>query len=92
MIKSFKHKGLEKFFKTGSQAGITPEHALALGQILGALNVAKNEQDMNFPGWKLHSLKGDQLGTWSVWVSPNYRLTWRFSSSDAEGVDYVDYH
>lgn len=92
MIKTFAHKGLEKFFTTGSKAGIRPDHAGKLRRQLAILNVAREPQEMDYPGWKLHSLSGDMAGHWAVWVSGNWRLTFRFVGEDAEIVDYQDYH
>ena len=92
MIRSFEHRGLEKFFLTGSRAGIQPAHAGKLTLILTALNVAETPQDMAFPGWNLHQLKGAEAGTWSVKVNGNYRITFRFEGKDAILVDYRDYH
>lgn len=92
MIISFRHRGLEVFFTTGSKAGIQPAHAAKLGAVLRRLNAAAQPQDMNLPGWKLHPLKGDLRDHWSVWVSGNWRLTFRFVGVDAELVDYQDYH
>lgn len=92
MIKSFAHKGLEKFFATGTKAGIRPDHAGKLRRQLAMLNVARGPQEMDYPGWKLHQLAGDMFGHWSIWVSGNWRLTFRFNGEDAEIVDYQDYH
>jgi proteic killer suppression protein len=92
MIKSFKHKGLEKFYATDSKAGIIPEHAKKLRQQLSFLDEAVNPQDMNYAGWFLHRLHGTLEDHWSVRVSGNWRLTFRFIGSDAEVVDYQDYH
>lgn len=92
MIKTFAHKGLEKFFTTGSKAGIRPDHAGKLSRQLAILNVARGPQEMDIPGWKLHQLSGDMAGHWAVWVSGNWRLTFRFDGEDAEIVDYQDYH
>jgi len=93
MIKSFRHKGLEKFFATGSTAGIQAAHAARLRIQLTALDSAKRPQDMSAPGWRLHALKGSDLKThWSIWVSGNWRLTFAFDGSDAVLVDYQDYH
>ena len=92
MILSFMHKGLEAFFLKGSKAGIQAAHAPKLGAMLRRLNAASKPQDMNLPGWRLHPLKGDLRGCWSVWVSGNWRLTFRFIGVDAELVDYQDYH
>ena len=93
MIKSFQHKGLEAFFKTGSKAGIQPAHAPRLGAMLRRLNETTNAQGMNLPGWNLHPLKGKELkGHYSVWVKGNWRMTFKFDGVDAVLVDYQDYH
>jgi proteic killer suppression protein len=92
MIKSFRHKGLEAFFKTGSKAGIQPAHGPKLRRILGVLDQARGPHQMNLPGFKLHPLGGDLEGFWSVWVSGNWRVIFQFDSEDAELVDYLDYH
>lgn len=92
MIRSFKHKGLARFFETGSRAGIQSAHAERLRLILGRLNAATKAEDMGLPGLRLHPLKGERKGTWAVWVSGNWRVTFRFVGADAEVVDYEDYH
>ena len=92
MIRSFRHAGLEKFFRTGSKAGIQPAHAKKLQSQLLALNEAESPQEMNLAGWHLHPLQGDLAGHWSVRVSGNWRMTFRFEGTDAVLVDYRDYH
>ena len=92
MIRSFRHKGIEKFFLTGSKAGIQPSHAARLFDQLGALNVATRPEHMKFPGWRFHALSGDLTGHWAVSVSGNWRLTFTFEGEDAILVDYQDYH
>jgi len=92
MIKRFRHKGVERFFRTGSKAGIQSQHAKRLRLQLGRLDASKSAEDMNLPGWKLHRLTGDLEGHWAVWVSVNWRLTFTFEGSDAVLVDYQDYH
>jgi toxin HigB-1 len=92
MIKSFRHKGLEVFFRTGSKKGIQPHHAAKLQIQLATLDNATGPEDMNAPTWRLHSLTGDLAGHWSIWVNGNWRLTFRFVGKDAELVDYQDYH
>lgn len=92
MIKGFAHKGLEALFTTGSKAGIQPAHAPRLLRQLAQLDQASAPQDMNLPGWKLHPLKGDLAGHWSVWVNGNWRMTFTFDGIDATIVDYQDYH
>ena len=92
MIRAFKHKGLDRFFSTGSKAGIQAQHAERLRLILGRLNASTTPQDMNLPGLGLHELKGDRKGTWAVKVSGNWRITFEFVGKDADSVDYEDYH
>ncbi len=92
MIRSFRHKGLERFFRTGNTAGIQAKHAGKLRLQLGLLDKAAGPNDMAVPGWKLHPLKGDLAGYWAVWVSGNWRLTFAFADGSAELVDYQDYH
>ena len=92
MILSFKHKGLERFFKTGKKSGIQSQHAKRLQLILGRLNASTSPEDMNLPGLYLHQLSGKRSKYWSVRVSGNWRVTFRFNGVDAEVVDYEDYH
>lgn len=93
MIKTFQHKGLKAFFDTGSMAGIQAVHAPRLAAILRRLNEISNATSMNVPGWGLHPLKGRELkGHFSVKVSGNWRITFKFDGTDAVLVDYQDYH
>jgi len=90
MIQTFRHKGLRKFFESGSLAGIQPHHAKRLRMLLTALDTAQSIEDMNVPGFRLHPLKGS--GRWSVWVNGNWRMTFEFKDGHAYAVDYEDYH
>jgi proteic killer suppression protein len=92
VIIGFKHKGLEKFFARGVKSGIQTKHAERLRLILGRLNVSTGPRDMALPGLNLHQLIGDRKGTWSVRVSGNWRVTFRFEGEDVTDVDYEDYH
>jgi proteic killer suppression protein len=92
MIKTFRHGGLERFFKTGSKAGIQPAHASRLAGQLFALNAAMSAEEMNVPGWRLHALSGVLKEHWAVKMNGNWRLTFRFDGTDAVLVDYQDYH
>lgn len=92
MIKSFKHKGLEKYFYNNDKSKINPDHAAKLARILDRLDASVCANDMNLPGYKLHQLTGREKGTWSVWVSGNWRVTFQFEGTDAILVDYRDYH
>lgn len=92
MIRSFGHKGLARFFASGSLAGIQPAHARRLRLILTALNAATEPGEMDLPGLRLHPLKGVNKDRLSVTVSGNWRVTFRFAGRDAHEVDYEDYH
>ncbi len=91
-IKTFRHKGLERFFTTGSKAGIHAKHADRLRLILGRLNAATSADDMRLPALDLHELQGQRKGTWAVTVSGNWRMTFSIEGRDVERVDYEDYH
>ena len=92
MIKSFKHKGLKLFFETGSSRGIRQEHKQKLRIRLAALDTAAGIDDMDLPGYRLHSLKGTKKVIWPIDVSKNWRLTFEFKDGNAYFVDYEDYH
>jgi len=92
MIRSFRNKGVERFFKSGSRAGIEAAHAPRLARQVSALDAATRPEDMNRPGWDWHPLKGGLSGHWSVSVNGNWRLTFAFENGDAILVDYQDYH
>lgn len=92
MIRSFKHKGLAKFFKSGNTAGIQAPHVKRLRLILGRLNAAADAKDMDLPGLRLHELSGNRSGIWSVTVNGNWRVTFCFEDGDVEVVNYEDYH
>ena len=92
MILNFKHKGLEKFFISGSTVGIQNNHRDKLRLILGRLNASTMVQDMDLPGLDLHPLQGKLRGRWSVRVSGNWRVTFKFQEPDIIDVNYEDYH
>lgn len=92
MIKTFRHKGLQAFFNTGTRKDIQPHHARRLNRQLARLNLAKDADDMDSPGWRLHALEGDLAGHYSVMVDGNWRMTFMFDDGDAVLVDYQDYH
>jgi proteic killer suppression protein len=91
-ITNFRHKGLDRFFTTGSKAGIQSAHAARLRLLLGALHAATQPRDLDAPGWGLHPLQGDRRGTWALKVSGNWRVTFRFLGQEVADVDYEDYH
>jgi len=92
MIKDFKHKGLRKFFETGSAEGIDSRLASKLRLRLASLDAADVVEDLDLPGYRLHPLKGDRRGIWSVTITGNWRVTFEFFDGNAYIVDYEDYH
>lgn len=92
MIKSFRHKGLGRFFESGDHSRINAQHAAKLARILDRLDASVSSRDLNLPGYHLHQLSGKEKGTWSVWVTGNWRVTFRFEEGDVVDVDYRDYH
>ncbi|MDF1692764.1 MAG: type II toxin-antitoxin system RelE/ParE family toxin [Zhongshania sp.] len=92
MIKSFKHKGLEKFYNTGTKKGIQATHATKLRMRLAALDTAHCIEDLDIPGYRLHALKGSRKGLWSITVNGNWRVTFEFVEGHVYIVNYEDYH
>ncbi|VAX04946.1 HigB toxin protein [hydrothermal vent metagenome] len=92
MIKTFAHKGLERFFLTGSKRGITAQHAARIGRLLDRLEASVEVADMNLPGYRFHELTGKRKGTYSVTVSGNWRITFAFRQGSADNVTLEDYH
>lgn len=92
MIKTFKHKGLEKFFESGSTRGIQASHAAKLRLQLAALDTAFTIEDIDIPGYRLHSLKGSRKGIWSITVNADWRLTFEFTDGNVYILNYEDYH
>lgn len=92
MIKSFRHKGLERFFRKGDPRGIQTQHASRVDRILGLLDEAGSPEQLNIPGLFLHPLKGERKGEWAMTVSGNWRITFRFDGEDVIVVNLEDYH
>lgn len=92
MIKSFKHKGLEIFFKTGVSKGIDSRQAKKIRSRLSVLDTAKTIDDINLPNLRLHPLQGDMKGLWAIDVTGNWRIVFSFLDGDIYVVDYKDYH
>jgi len=92
MIKSWKHKGLKRFYETGSVKGIQAQHKKRLTLILQLLDTSVTEDDMNLPGMRYHALKGNMKGHYSVSVNGNWRVIFQFENGNAILVDYLDYH
>ncbi len=92
MITSFRHKGLKEFFETGSKRGISPGLAARIARRLDALNAALHVTDIDVHGFDLHRLKGDRQDEWTISVSGNWRITFRFGKGDAFEINLEDYH
>ena len=92
MIKSFRHKSPERFFRKNDPRGIQAQHGSRVGRILGLLDEASSPEQLNIPGMFLHPLKGDRKGEWAMTVSGNWRVTFRFDGEDVIVVNLEDYH
>ncbi len=92
MIEGFRHKGLQRLYEKDERKGLPATFVDKIARILARLDVATGPDGMNLPGLKLHSLKGEYKGFWSVWVSGNWRIVFRFDGAHATDVDLVDYH
>ena len=92
MIASFHHKGLRRFFESGSRSGIQTKHAGKIRLQVAALDTAQSVEDMDIPGYRLHPLKGRLKRRWSIWVSGNWRITFEFRDGNVHVLDYEDYH
>ncbi len=92
MIRDFRHKGLRRLYSAGDHGGVPAELAPKIERILARLDIATGPRTMDLPGFRLHSLKGTLKGYWSVWVSGNVRIIFRFDGGNACDVDLIDYH
>ena len=92
MIRRFRHRGLKRLYEDDDPRGVIREHAQKLRDILARLDASGTVADMDFPGFRLHPLKGELKGFWAVTVRANWRVVFRFAEGDALDVDYVDYH
>jgi proteic killer suppression protein len=92
MIESFRHRGLKQLFEDDSPRGVNPEHVRKIRQILGVMHAARTIADLDVPTFRLHPLKGDLQGFWSITVRSNWRVIFRFEDGSAYDVDLVDYH
>jgi proteic killer suppression protein len=92
MIRHFRHRGLKRLYKHDDRREVNPQHADKIARILARLDVAARPQELNVPGFHLHPLKGDLAGYWSIMVSANLRIIFRFEKGYATDVDLLDYH
>jgi proteic killer suppression protein len=92
-IKSFRHKGLKRLFEQDEARALPPHLVSKLRDMLAAVETANSVEEVGlFPGWRLHQLRGDYAGHWSLTVSGNWRVVFRFEEGDAFDLDLVDYH
>ena len=92
MIRSFRHKGLQRLYESSSGRGLPAQMVPKIERILARLDVATKPETMNLPGYRLHPLKGKLKGFWAVWVTGNWRMVFRFDEGHVCDVDLVDYH
>ena len=92
MIRSFRHKSLRRLYEKNEAKGLSAALVDKIACILARLDVATHPEQMSLPGLRLHPLKGQWRGYWSVWVTGNWRIVFRFEGSDVADVDLVDYH
>jgi proteic killer suppression protein len=92
MITNFKHKGLKRLFEDDDKRGVPAQHADKIQRRLDAIDATLDVNELRLPGFNLHELKGDRKGTWSITVTGNWRITFRFENGDASDIDYEDYH
>ncbi|MCH7975483.1 MAG: type II toxin-antitoxin system RelE/ParE family toxin [Bacteroidetes bacterium] len=92
MILKIKHKGLRTFWDKGDTRKINPDWQRRIDRIMNALDLAQTHADMDFPGWRLHPLKGEYRGFYAVDVSGNWRIVFRFDGNNTTDVDLIDYH
>jgi proteic killer suppression protein len=92
MIQSFRHRGLRRLYERGERRQLRPDQVDKIERILARLDEADQVGQMDLPGFRLHSLKGDLAGFWAVTVRANWRIIFRFDAGHAYDVDLVDYH
>ena len=92
MLRTFRHRGLKRLYANDDRRSLNAEHVDKIARVLALLNRASRPQDMDLPGFRLHPLKGDLIGFWSVTIRANWRIIFRFEDGDVTDVDLIDYH
>ena len=92
MIRTFRHKGLKRLFEHDNGRGVRADQTRRIRDVLAHLDEARRPSDLDLPGYRLHPLRGELKGHWSVTVSGNWRIVFRFDDGDALDVDLIDYH
>ena len=92
MIRRFRHRGLKRLYEDDDRRGLNAQHVEKIRRVLARLDRASRPEHMDLPGWRLHLLKGDLAGYWSVTIQANWRIVFRFENGDVTDLDYLDYH
>ena len=92
MIRSFRHRGLRRLYERGDPSRVSADQLNRITLALADLDAASKPSDVDLPGYRLHPLRGDLKGLWSISISGNWRITFRFEAGDVHDVDLVDYH
>jgi proteic killer suppression protein len=92
VIKKFRHRGLKRLFEQEDMKGIRPDLVEKVENILSVLDSVSGPHEIDIPGYRLHPLRGDRKGQWSITVRSNWRVIFRFEGRDVVDVDFVDYH
>jgi toxin HigB-1 len=92
MIRRFRHRGLKRLYENDDRRKVNLEHADKIARMLARLDEAARPEQLDIPGFRLHPLKGELAGYWSITVRANWRIIFRFEQGDATDVDLIDYH
>jgi proteic killer suppression protein len=92
MIRRFRHRGLRRLYEDDDRRGVNAEHIDKITRVLAFLTRAARPEDMNLSSFRLHPLKGELAGYWSVTIRANWRIIFRFEDGDVTDVDFLDYH
>ncbi|WP_075356299.1 type II toxin-antitoxin system RelE/ParE family toxin [Desulfovibrio sp. DV] len=92
MILGFQHRGLRRLYEDDDRRGLNQEHVEKVWRILAVLDQATRPEDLDLPGYRLHSLKGERAGLWSITIRANWRIVFRFAGQNVTDVNYCDYH
>lgn len=92
MIVNFRHKGLKRLFEDDVGKGLPPDMLARIEEMLSVVDLARTVDDIALPSYRLHTLKGDLKGFWSITVRANWRIIFRFENGEARDVDLIDYH
>ncbi|PCJ63666.1 MAG: peptidase [Candidatus Hydrogenedentota bacterium] len=92
MIRTIRHRGLKRLYQRDDRSGLSVEMLTRIARIMDLLDIATRPKDLDLPGYRLHPLRGDLRGFWSIRITGNYRLIFRMEDGDVFDIDLVDYH